>query len=522
MYLFQHNGQLSIEEFFHPFGGQLDPDNRWVVMSGIIPWEKLEGQYAPQFNPTIGAPAKPFRMALAALCIQQRLGLTDRDTVEIISECPYMQYFIGLSGFQFKKPFDPSMMVHFRKLFSEEELNRVNELIAERGKAMLMEAVSSLEDDGDPGDPDAEAGNQLSIDDLVKPADWPEGKNWGTLTIDASCTPADITYPTDLKLLNEARESTERIIDDLCKQPSVVNKHRPRYDRGVARANFLNVAKQKKPRRRKLQAAIRRQLDYLQRNLDAIDALIASGARLSLLKTHWWQKLLVISELHRQQSILLNLKTRSIPDRIVNLVQRHVRPIVRGKARAACEFGAKISVSVRNGFAFLHRINWSPYNESEDLIPQAKKYKQEYGCYPERICADRIYINTKNRNFCTRNNIRLSGKRLGRPPKDSEINAAHKQQLSADQRKRNEVEGCFGSGKRKYSLDLIMARLPKGAETSISMAFVVMCAEKIRRLLRLFFVILYAWFYAFKRPGRLWMALRDCWWLETEELLLTA
>jgi hypothetical protein len=48
------------------------------------------------------------------------------------------------------------------------------------------------------------------------------------------------------------------------------------------------------------------------------------------------------------------------------------------------------------------------------------------------------------------------------------------------------VEGCFGSGKQKYSLDLIMARLPKGAETSISMAFVVMCAEKIRRLLRLF------------------------------------
>jgi hypothetical protein len=96
---------------------------------------------------------------------------------------------------------------------------------------------------------------------------------------------------------------------------------------------------------------------------------------------------------------------------------------------------------VRNGFAFLHRISWDPYNEAEDLISQAKKYKQEHGCYPERICADRIYINTKNRNFCRRKNIRLSGKRLGRPPKDPASNAAHKQQLSADQRKRNEVEG---------------------------------------------------------------------------------
>jgi hypothetical protein len=86
--------------------------------------------------------------------------------------------------------------------------------------------------------------------------------------------------------------------------------------------------------------AIRRQPDYLQRNLDAIDALIASGAKLSGLTTHWWHKLLVISELHRQQSILLYAKTRSMPDRIVNLVQRQVRPIARGKARAAFEFGA--------------------------------------------------------------------------------------------------------------------------------------------------------------------------------------
>jgi len=99
-------------------------------------------------------------------------------------------------------------------------------MIAERGKALLLEAVSSLPDE-DSDELDAEVGTQLSLDDLVKPVDWPEGQSWGTLTIDASCTPADITYPTDLKLLNEARESTQRIIDDLCKQSSDLRKHRP-------------------------------------------------------------------------------------------------------------------------------------------------------------------------------------------------------------------------------------------------------------------------------------------------------
>uniref|UniRef100_UPI001C2139FC IS5 family transposase n=1 Tax=Synechococcus sp. CCY 9618 TaxID=2815602 RepID=UPI001C2139FC len=406
-------------------------------------------------------------------------------------ENPYMQFFLGFSGYSSKVPFDPSMMVHFRKRFSDEDLRHIKELVVQRDKEKLIEAAAAQTHDDSSGD-DKDNGDQLLLDSLVKPADWPEGKNWGTLSIDASCTPADITYPTDLKLLNEARQSTERVIDDLCKQSNGYGAHRPRYDRGKARAHFLNVAKQKRPRRRRLKAAVRRQLDYLQRNLEAIDALIADGACLSALRRHWWHKLLACSELHRQQTILLHSKTRSIPDRLVNLVQRQVRPIVRGKARAAVEFGAKISISVSNGFAFLHRLSWDAYNEGEDLIAQAEKYKQDNGCYPERICADRIYINAKNRHFCAIAGIRLSGKRLGRPPKNAEINAAHKQQLSADQRRRNEVEGVFGSGKRKYSLKLIMARLTHGAATSISMSFLVMCAEKILRVLRLLSVLLFA------------------------------
>ena len=125
----------------------------------------------------------------SALFIKQRLGLTDEETVEQIRENIYMQFFLGFAGYSNKAPFDPSMMVHFRKRFSEEDLKRINELIAERGKAMVIEAVSSLQDEDNSDDPGADGGTQISIDDFMKPADWPEGINWGTLTIDATCTP---------------------------------------------------------------------------------------------------------------------------------------------------------------------------------------------------------------------------------------------------------------------------------------------------------------------------------------------
>ncbi|QPN61027.1 transposase [Synechococcus sp. CBW1002] len=91
MYRRHNNGQISIKEFHLPFGGTLDPENRWVQLEGLIPWDELEETYAPQFSATIGAPAKSVRMAFGALYIKQKLGLTDEETVHQIRENAYIQ-----------------------------------------------------------------------------------------------------------------------------------------------------------------------------------------------------------------------------------------------------------------------------------------------------------------------------------------------------------------------------------------------------------------------------------------------
>lgn len=216
----------------------------------------------------------------------------------------------------------------------------------------------------------------------------------------------------------------------------------------------------------------------------SIDALIACGGCLLAAGRHIYQKLLVISELVRQQTILYHADSRSIPDRIVSLCQAHIRPIVRGKARCNVEFGAKISISVTGeGFTFLDRLSDDPYNEGEDLKAQAIAYRRRYGHYPEVICADQIYRTRSNRAFCQRHGIRLSGPRLGRPKNDPELVAAEKQQFIDDQRQRNAVEGKIGQGKRRFGLGLIREKLSATQGSTMALNVLVMNLEKLLQLL---------------------------------------
>ena len=63
------SGQLKIEEFVLPFEGKLNPENRWVKLSKLIPWEEIEMKYAQNFPSGTGTEAKPLRMALGALIL---------------------------------------------------------------------------------------------------------------------------------------------------------------------------------------------------------------------------------------------------------------------------------------------------------------------------------------------------------------------------------------------------------------------------------------------------------------------
>ncbi|MEZ2275279.1 MAG: IS5 family transposase [Microcoleus sp.] len=431
-------------------GSKLSADNRWVKMVQIIPWSEFESEYAANFPTTHGAPAKSFRMALGALIIKEKLGISDRETVEQIRENPYLQYFIGQSSYSNELPFDPSLLVHFRQRISPNLINKVNERMIEK-----MREITPIQPEKKK---DSDAKN--------------ESPNRGKLIIDATCAPADISYPTDLGLLNRARVNTEKILDILYKQIKEKIHKKPRTYRNLARKDYLVVAKQRRPTRNKRRQAIKKQLQYIKRNLAHIEQLINLGATLEALNKKQYKTLLVLTEVVRQQQWLFDNNKQSIEDRIVSLSQPHIRPIVRGKAGKSVEFGAKLSASCFEGYVFLDRMSWDNFNESGELKAQVEAYYSFTGYYPESVHADRIYRTRENRAWCKEKGIRISGPPLGRPP--ANVSKEKKKQAKEDEKIRQAIEGKFGQGKRRFSLNLVMTKLENTSGTAIAITFLVM------------------------------------------------
>lgn len=454
------NAQITIDDFFLSFGGKLSAQNRWVKLAQLMPWDLVEDIYAAKFKnerPDGNVPI-PARVAFGALFIKADRNLTDELTVENIAENPFMQYFLGLLAFTQEPLFDPSMMVHFRKRFSADEIAKINEELYRR--------MFPPQDDDDR----------------------PDGGNSGVLILDATVAPADVRYPTDLSLVNECRENVENLIDAVW-DLSHKQGHKTSYSRKKARKQYLKIAKQRKANYKALQKAVAEQLEYLEQGLTDIDKVLAEIPE-NTLTDRQKKRLDAIRKVATQQRAHAGNPKNPIPDRIVNLRQQHVRPIVRGKAGKPVEFGQKLNLSVVDGFTFIDNQSFDNFNEGITLIESATKYRERHGYWPEAILADTIYRNRDNRNFCKQYGIRLSGPKLGRPKVD-EIEA-NKMQAWRDSCDRNMVESRNGIAKRRYGLDRILAYLDCTARAEAALVLFAMNASVcLRALLRLFFEQIY-------------------------------
>ena len=400
-------------------------------------------------------------MALGALIIQTRFQFSDRELVQQITENPYLQYFIGLPGYQETPPFDASTLVLFRKRISAKMLMEANEYLLQENNP------DKKEEDNDHHNPPSGNGS----DDSGKTE---ETDNKGTLTIDATCAPVYIRYPQDVSHLNEAREKLEEMIFWFHKAYGVAL---PRRDCKAARKQYLSFAKSKKHPAKQIRKALKKQLSYVKRNIGYLEGFMSEGYAPR-------EKDIVTNE--QQQYMYDNM----VENQIVSISQPWMRPIVRGKVKTPVEFGAKPDLSIdAKGYARIENISFDAYNESTCLQDAVNAYYERTGYYPERVLADQIYRTRDNRAFCQKHGIRLSGPKLGRPSK--ETTKTDKQIEYQDNTDRIEVERRFSLTKRCYGMGKIVTRLEDTQLTSIALSvFVANIVRMQQRILSALFYLL--------------------------------
>lgn len=474
--------QLTLVGFETPFEQQLTTENRWVKMAKAIPWDRIVVYYDQLFTGTEGRPPISGRVILGALIIKHIEGLTDRGTIQHIQENMFMQYFLGYTSFTNEEPFSDTLFVEIRKRLSLDLLSKINEVIVLH---CLQDSEADKEDKQPPNEPpnttaitapctttttDRQDGESEQV--VATTAAQPTVTHKGKLITDATVAPQNITYPTDLKLLNAAREKSEELIDILW-HPLLHGDTKPRTYREIARKLFLNTAKKKQKTSKAIYKSNGQQLRFLRRNLAHIETLLAAYDVFPL-KARAQKYLMVLHTVYQQQEQMHSTHSHRIDDRIVSIHQPHVRPIVRGKEKAKVEFGSKLQVSMVNGFTFIDHLSWDAFNEGQYLQVSVENYKNRFGYYPKEVLADQIYCTRENRKLLKEKGIHLVAKPLGRP--SSQAVAVH---LSPGER--NPIEGKFGQAKTAYGLDNIKAKLKQTSQSWIAAIALVLNLVNLTR-----------------------------------------
>ena len=98
-----------------PLGGGLSAGNRWIKLSGLIPWERLEGIYRGYFSEGMGRPAKDSRLICGLLIVKHAESYSDVRLIHEYLENPYVQAFCGEDTFKTEGGINPSLLSKLRK-----------------------------------------------------------------------------------------------------------------------------------------------------------------------------------------------------------------------------------------------------------------------------------------------------------------------------------------------------------------------------------------------------------------------
>lgn len=417
-----------------PLGGGLRPDNRWMKLGRLIPWNQMEEVYREYFSDRMGRPAKDSRLICGLLVVKHTKGFSDEEVVEDYLENPYVQALCGEETFVTEGGIDPSLLSKIRK--------RLGKTFFQRFEGDVLEVLKRRR--------------------IIRP---------GEHLLDATVVPANMEYPTDAKLLNRAREWVVKVIRVIRRRCNVKSKVRT-YCR-KARAAYLGFSKKRKKTKALVRLMRGKLLRYLRRNIRQLEDLLREQGRWLRGQERAFVKkrLTTVKLIYEQQCELWKTRARTVKDRIVSLHLPHIRPIVRGKDGRDVEFGPKILLSWVDGYGFLDALKFEAHNEGGLWGESLDLHKKRFGEFPTESTGDGIFGTRANRAMLKGKGVRGGVKALGRSANTTE----NRKWLREKQKVRgSRMEGIIGHAKSHFGLDRIRYTIKDGEEIWIRLGLLAM------------------------------------------------
>jgi IS5 family transposase len=325
----------------------IDLNHALVKLAKAIDWGFLEQHFGAVYKDGPGQPPLPTRLMAGLAILKHSYDLSDEVLCERWVENPYYQYFCGEEFFQHRLVFDRSSMTHWRQRMGEERL-----------KALLQESLSVAAKTG-----------------AIKPSEL------SRVIVDTTVQPKNVTFPTDAKLLNRAREKLARL----------ARQHGVGLRQSYARLGKIALiqhqryahAKQFKRARR----VLKRLRTYLGRVMRDIGRKIKGN---DVLRTKCARLLSLARRVHEQQQHQRGPK-------VYSLHAPEVECIGKGKPHRPYEFGVKVSVATTlahaKGGQFVAHVQALPGNpyDGHTLATVIPDMQAMLGNTLERIYADKGY-----------------------------------------------------------------------------------------------------------------------------------
>ena len=314
---------------------QPNPKHELVILAKKLPWGLLEEELEGFYHKKTGRPAKPIRLTVGSMILEQMENPSDERVVEAWVRDPYMRHFCGETQFEWQFPCDPTDPVYFGRRIGEEGVQKILAVsIALHGKDALEKEVA----------------------------------------IDTTVQEKNITFPTDSKL--------HRKIFEKCGQFAEMKGIDPRrsYTR-TAKKLILAQRFSSHPKNGKKAKKARKELKTI------AGRLVGEPNR----KLPFESKCLYRNALDLFERVLA--QERKSKNKVYSLHEPDVYCMSKGKEPKKYEYGAKASIATtKNGGIIVGALGFSKNTYDGHTLDRVLKQVEELrGKRPEIGICDRGY-----------------------------------------------------------------------------------------------------------------------------------